>query len=109
MVRASAKKRAAPARDVAGAAGVGAWIASRIAHEPVTNAFASQKLRQPIVGSSGATSSISMIPIGMYALQAAITKSRFSRVISCASMLGIATTTARKPTPSMMRATSRTS
>ena len=58
-------------RAVAGVAG--AWIASRIAHEPVANAFASQKLRQPIVGSSGATNNISMMPIGMYALQTAIT------------------------------------
>ena len=69
----------------------------------------SQKLRQPIAGSSGATSTISMMPIGMYALQAAITTSRFSRVTSCASTLGIASTTARKPIPSMMRAASRTS
>jgi hypothetical protein len=45
---------------------------------------------------AAAPSSISMIPTGMYALQAAIAKSRFSRVTSCASMLAIATT---KPTP----------
>src|SRR5882724_3911069 len=46
IVKASAKKQAAPARAVAGVAG--AWTASRIAHEPVANAFTSQKLRQPI-------------------------------------------------------------
>src|SRR5882724_8562431 len=46
IVKASAKKRSVPARAAAGIAG--AWIASRIAHEPVANAFTSQKLRQPI-------------------------------------------------------------
>jgi len=40
----------------------------------------------------------------MYALQTAITVSRALRLTSCASMLGIASTTPKKPTPSMMRA-----